>query len=600
MKTILVIEDDETIRSNLLEILDLEGFRVLGAEQGVAGVRKATAYLPDLILCDIRMPELDGYGVLEALRSHPLTAAIPVIFLTAKCEHQEVRRGMNLGADDYLIKPCSVTELLAAIASRLTKRTAIAQLYANEQRQAVEALQRGAALDPLTQLQTRSLLCQQIQRWTLEHDPAFYPTSLAEGQASSDLVSNTTGVAKLQRITILCLNIHRFRSINASFGHATGDILLKMVAHRLTKLVDSHGMLARLSGDEFGIVLTRNPQQAEVAELAQHIVKSISAPFKINGREIRIQISLGITLSEDLTQHPEHLITQAETARHWCKQQGQSYRFYSPEMDELEVERRLIEMDLTQAIERAEFQVHYQPQVNLRTGEVIGMESLLRWNHPGRGMISPATFIPIAEELGLIVPLGEWVLKTSCQHAKNWQQWSASPLRVSVNLSMRQFQQDDFVDRVAAILAETGLDPKLLVLELTETCLMQDVKTTITILSKLKALGIEISIDDFGTGYSSLNYLNSLPIDALKIDRSFVQHLATSEGANAISTAIIAMAKSLRLKVVAEGVETVKQLLALQEMGCQAMQGYLYSPAIPIAEVEILLQADRRLQLASA
>lgn len=592
MKTILVIEDDETIRSNLLEILDLEGFQVIGAEHGAAGVRKAKAYLPDLILCDIRMPELDGYGVLEELRSQVSTAAIPVIFLTAKCEHQEIRHGMNLGADDYLIKPCSVMELLDAIASRLTKRTAIAQLYANEQRQVVEALQRGATLDPLTNLPSRSLICQQIQRWTSEQAPV----SVAKLQNKNGAIFREAHGA----IAIFCLNIHRFRSVNASFGHATGDILLKMVAHRLAKLVDSHGFLARLNSDEFGIVLTHNPQEAEVTALAQQIIQSIGSPFKINGQEVCIQISLGITLTQNLAQHPEHLISQAETARHWCKQHGQSYRFYTPRMDELEVERRLIEMDLTKAIERAEFQVHYQPQVNLKTGEIVGMESLLRWKHPGRGMISPATFIPIAEELGLIIPLGEWVLRTACQHAKIWQQWNAAPLRVSVNLSMRQFQQEGFVDRIATILDETGLDPHLLVLELTETCLMQDVKATVTILSKLKSLGIEISIDDFGTGYSSLNYLNSLPIDTLKIDRSFVQHLATSEGANAISTAIVSMAKSLRMKVVAEGVETVKQLAVLQEMGCQVMQGYLYSPAIPIAEVEVLLQADRRFQLVSA
>jgi diguanylate cyclase (GGDEF)-like protein len=586
MKTILVIEDDETIRSNLLEILDLEGFRVMGAEHGLAGVSKAKTYLPDLILCDIRMPELDGYGVLETLRKDSLTAAIPVIFLTARCEHQEVRHGMNLGADDYLVKPCSVAELLDAIASRLNQRAALTQLYANEQRRAVEAFQR-TALDPLTNLQTRSLLCQQIQQWAAQQD-----------------TEPTIGPLKLQTerraIAIFCLNIDRFRTINASFGHATGDIVLQMVAHRLAKVVGSQGMLGRLNSDEFGVVLTHNPQEAEVTALAQHILKAVTAPFNIEDCEIRIQVSLGITLTQHLDQHPEHLITQAETARHWCKRHGQSYQFYTPGMDKIEAERRLIEMDLTNAIERAEFQVHYQPQVNLKTGEIIGMESLLRWNHPGRGMISPTTFIPIAEELGLIVPLGEWVLRTACQHAKRWQQWSVTPLRVSVNLSMRQFQQEDFVQHVAAILDETSFDPKLLVLELTETCLMQDVELTISILSELKDLGIEISIDDFGTGYSSLNYLNSLPIDALKIDRSFVNQLSITEGATAISTAIIAMAKGLKLKVIAEGVETYKQLALLQEMGCQAMQGYLYSPAIPITEVKILLETDRRLQLASA
>ncbi len=575
MKTILIIEDDETIRNNLLEILELEGFRGIGAEQGQLGVSKAKAFLPDLILCDVCMPELDGYGVLSALRSHPQTATIPLIFLTAKSEPQEMRRGMNLGADDYLIKPCSVAELLAAITSRLKKHSVLTQLYAHQQRQTVEAIKQEAFLDPLTHLPTRNAMHQRLQS-LLKHS------------------------SKTSTIAVLCINLQRFHTINASFGHTIGDIVLQLVARRLNKIMQAQaktsatrGLLARLNGDQFGIVLCDTTESA-LCTLAQTILDTIAMPYLVNGHDLRLQANIGMTCVSNPTCAPQTLITQAETAQHWSQQRSMNgYQFYSAKVDALEVERRLIEMDLSNAIDRAEFQVHYQPQIELATGRIIGMEALLRWMHPMRGAISPHTFIPIAEELGLIVPLGEWVLRTACHHAKCWEILSSKPLRVSVNLSMRQFQREDLLDRVSRILAETGLEPTRLVLELTESCLMQDVSATVRTLHRLKQLGIEISIDDFGTGYSSLNYLNQLPIDALKIDRSFVQQ--ASEGSTTIASAIIEMAKGLNLQIVAEGIETELQLAFFRDRGCHAMQGYLYSPPVSPEEMQSLLVSDRRL-----
>ncbi|MBW4524253.1 MAG: EAL domain-containing protein [Phormidium tanganyikae FI6-MK23] len=577
MKTILVIEDDELIRNNLLEILELEGFRAIEAENGQVGIQKARAYLPDLVLCDICMPELDGYGVLASLRSTSQTSTIPIVFLTAKSEQSDMRHGMNLGADDYLVKPCSVNELIGAISSRLKKQAAFIQRYAQQQQQATAAFRRGAMLDPLTNLPTRGLLYQHLHNLL---------TSQSEASPSS--------------IAVLCLNLQRFHAINSSFGHTTGDIVLQMVANRLTKVVQSNGFLARLNGDQFGIVLSDVPD-FDIEAYAQNLLDRVTMPCLIDGHDIRFHASVGITWTNERKGTPQELLTQAETAQHWCLHPGVTgYRRYDAELDALEMERRLIEMDLTKAIDRAEFQVYYQPQVDLRSGQIVGMESLVRWNHPIRGMVSPTTFIPIAEELGLIVPLGEWVLKTACQHAKHWQSVYLEPLRVSVNLSMRQFQQRNLPRRVAEILAETGLDPKLLILELTESCLMQDVQATIATLKALKNLGIEISIDDFGTGYSSLNYLNQLPIDALKIDRTFVKQIHISEGAITISSAIINMAKGLKLHIVAEGIETQSQLDFFRDRGCDAIQGFFYSPPIPADEMQSLLITDRRLQLVAA
>ncbi len=585
MTTILVIEDEEIILDNLLEILKLEGFQSIGAEHGMIGVQRAKAYLPDLILCDICMPELDGYGVLERLRHDPKTAAIPIIFLSAKCERTEIRHGMNLGADDYLIKPCTIADLLEAVSSRLKKYANLTQIFTRQCLPLSNMLPSSAYLDPLTQLPNRTLFYQQLQQHLTQ---AFFRV----GQATRD----DTAVA------VFCLNINRFRTVNTSFGYYTGDRLLQLMGQRLNEAIGDDATLARLGADEFGIIITGQSEQ-DVAGIAQAILVEVTAPYQCLDHKIQIQVSIGVALSSQRSS-PEQLLVQAETARRWCQKQGQSgYMFYSLAMDALEVEQRLIETDLSNAIanqvssglKQSEFQLYYQPQVDLATGQIIGVEALLRWKHPQRGMIPPKIFIPIAEEMGLIVSLGEWVLQTACTQVQSWQSLSLMPLKVSVNLSMRQFQQEKLAQRVGQILDETGLNPKLLVLELTESVLMEDIGATVLILRQLKQLGVEISLDDFGTGYSSLNYLATLPIDALKIDQTFVRQGAINVEAAAISTAIIMMAQSLNLNVVAEGVETQRQLTFLQEIGCQAMQGFLYSPPIPADEMQPLLSADHRL-----
>jgi diguanylate cyclase len=574
MTTILVIEDEEIILNNLLEILELEGFRSIGAEHGRLGIDLAKTDQPDLILCDIRMPELDGYGVLEVLRQDPQTATIPVIFLSAKGDRSDIRHGMNLGADDYLTKPCAIAELLAAVNSRLRKQATLSEVYTKPQ--TTEFLQTIAQIDSLTNLPSRLSLHQHLQQ--------------AMEQSAQDQSA----------IAVLCININRFRSINATYGHQVGDRLLQSVSQRLQSAVPSASLIARMGADEFGIVLTGHLEQPVVMELTQSVLDAVTAPYYLDGCDIRVQASVGVALHSHHAKTSEELLLKAETARRWCKKQGQStYQFYSLTMDAVEAERRLIEADLGQALEQAEFKLYYQPQVNLMTGQMIGVEALIRWFHPQRGLISPSAFIPIAEEMGLIVEIGDWVLRTACAQAQRWQQVSFKPLQMSVNLSMRQFQQTDLPERVAQVLQETGLDPKLLVLELTETCVMHDVNATIATLRSLKKIGVEISIDDFGTGYSSLNYLNHLPIDTLKMDQTFVRDAATSRSAAAISTAIMSMAQSLKLEVIAEGVETRKQLSFLQEIGCQAMQGFLYSPPLPAEELQPFLRAGQQLRLVS-
>jgi EAL domain-containing protein (putative c-di-GMP-specific phosphodiesterase class I)/ActR/RegA family two-component response regulator len=397
MKKILAIEDEEVIRENILKLLKAEGFEVMGAENGMEGLSLAMSNPPDVILCDVTMPELDGYGVLAALRSNSVTATIPFVFLTGKADRSQMRQGMELGADDYLTKPFTKAELVGAIASRLKKQAAFTEQYHN----------------------------------------------------------------------------------------------------------------------------LRSP-------------------------------------SSDLIQDAQ---------------------------DELDILRT----SLSQALEREEFQVYYQPQVNLQTGKIISAEALVRWQHPERGLIMPGEFISIAEATGFIIPLGEWVLQTACRQIQAWQNAGFEMLRVAVNLSPRQFHQPDLSTRVSQILAEIGLEPSCLELELTENLMVQDTEKTIASLKKLKELGVSISIDDFGTGYSSLSYLTQYPFDILKIDRCFVSNVTDGCSKAAIIKAIIEMAHSLCLEVIAEGVETEAEKDFLWRYECDVMQGYLFSRPVSAADFEQML-----------
>ncbi|MCD8486081.1 MAG: EAL domain-containing protein [Desertifilum sp.] len=577
MKLILVIEDEQAIRSNMLKLLTLSGFQAIGAENGRMGVQMAQVYLPDLVLCDIMMPDLDGYEVLNTLRQQPETAMIPFIFLSAKAERSDLRYGMNLGADDYVTKPFTSRELLEAIKARLAKQETVTQPYVDEMKRAAESLSTVAYCDPLTSLPNRIVLRHRIQE------------AIVQAQRSSQLVA------------VICLNIDRFNEINATLGYSMGDLVLQAVAQRLSQCVSPQDTVARLGGDEFSIVLVRVPDREAVTELMSTILGALRAPYLINGEIIALRVSVGIALYPEHGANPDQLLSRAETSIRWGRKQGEKeFQFYQPSMDLIDAERRLLETDLRSALDNNEFLLYYQPQVNLITGRMVGMEALVRWQHPQRGLLPPNRFIHLAEDLDLVIPLGAWVLKQACLQAQAWQSISLVPLRMSVNLSARQFKQANLAACVAQTLQETGLNPKLLVMEVTETSLMEDIDDTVEKLRDLKAIGMEISIDDFGTGYSSLNYLRRFPLDTLKIDRSFVAQVMSDSNDAAIATAIIAMAQSLKLKVIAEGVETEDQLAFLRKHGCYAMQGFLFSPALPAAEIEALLKQDKRLNALTA
>ena len=396
-------------------------------------------------------------------------------------------------------------------------------------------------------------------------------------------------------VALMFLDLDRFKTINDTLGHETGDALLKAVAERLRDCLRRGDTVARLSGDEFALVFADMAHIDDASRLAQKILDRFTTPFRIGERDLFITSSIGITLYPFDQDDANTLLKNADAAMYRAKEQGRNnYQFYTSEMNVRALERLSFETNLRQALERDEFILHYQPKVDLVTGNVIGMEALLRWQNPELGLVSPAEFIPLAEETGLIVAIGEWVIRTACKQNKAWQAAGLPSLRISVNLSARQFKEKNLVERVAQALKETGLEARYLELELTES-LLQTPETTITPLKELHALGIHLSIDDFGTGYSSLSYLKRFPIDTLKIDRSFVRDITTDADDAAIANAIITMAHSLGMYVVAEGVETGEQLAFLCQRKCDSMQGYYFSKPLPADAFVSLIKEGRRL-----
>jgi diguanylate cyclase (GGDEF)-like protein len=426
-----------------------------------------------------------------------------------------------------------------------------------DQQRAQEQIAHMARHDALTDLPNRMLL-----RERLEHE--------------------LKRVKRGECLAVLCLDIDHFKSVNDTLGHPIGDELLKLIADRLRGCIRELDTIARLGGDEFAIIMTQVQQPADAASLARRIRNSVVKPYQIGGHQIVSDISIGISIAPTDGREPDRLLKNADLALYGAKTDGRgTYRFFEPEMDTRMRARRELELDLRHALANREFELYYQPLVNLQTNEITAFEALLRWNRPARGMVSPAEFIPVAEETGLIVPIGEWVLTTACKETVNW----PDTVKVAVNLSPAQLKSRNLVKVVMAALAESGLPAQRLQLEITETLLMQNTFATLATLHELRKLGVQIAMDDFGTGYSSLSYLRNFPFDKIKIDRSFIQDLANGAEPLAIVHAVTGLAKCLNMISTAEGVETQQQLETLQAVGCTEMQGYLFSKPRPAKEV---------------
>jgi len=399
-----------------------------------------------------------------------------------------------------------------------------------------------------------------------------------------------------QTLAILFLDLDNFKNINDGLGHAVGDQLLKDLSARLRELVRREDTVARLGGDEFILLLEGKQDPDYSVRVAQRILDSLAQPFSIKGHQLYVTGSIGITIFPDDGQDLETLVANADMAMYRAKAQGRnSYSMFTPAMNSRVKKRMDLEGALRRAVEQEEFTLHYQPKVDLGSGGVVGLEALVRWQRPGEGMISPGDFIPVAEDTGLIVTIGHWVMQEACRQMRSWHEQGFRDLHVSVNLSPRQFQEKDLVPSVHSTLAAAGLEPRFLELEVTESMVMSEVEEAIVILQELADLGVALSMDDFGVGYSNLYYLKRFPMNNLKIDKSFVRDISTQPDDRSIVDTIINMSRCLKLKVIAEGVETSEQLAFLRELNCDLMQGYLFSRPLPAEEISDLLASNRRL-----
>ena len=428
-------------------------------------------------------------------------------------------------------------------------------------------------------------------------------TGLPNRTLLQDRLGQALALEAFRRQTPICvmfLDLDNFKKVNDSLGHSVGDQLIKAVANRLKNCVRGGDTVARLSGDEFIVVLPKVGEMHDVVTVAKKMINIFTAPFHLSGNEIYVTVSIGAAMFPTDGDTVDALLRNADAAMHHAKEQGKNnYQFYSEEMNVRVFERMALESSLHRAIREQEFTLHYQPRVDLRTGEISGLEALIRWNHPEMGLVPPAKFIPVAEETGLIVPMGEWVIRTACAQSRAWQEQGLPPMRVAVNLSARQFRQKNLIETISGILEQTGLDASLLEVELTESLVMQGAEQSITILRELKAMGVEIAVDDFGTGYSSLSYLKRFPITNLKIDKSFIHDMASDPEDAILVKTIIDMAHGLGMKVTAEGVETLEQIEFLRQHHCEEMQGFYFSRPLPADQLVQFLQEGRRLEAAA-
>ncbi|WP_299491445.1 EAL domain-containing response regulator [Acaryochloris sp. IP29b_bin.137] len=566
MAKILIIEDEPQIRDIIQEILACEGYRTLEADNGLTGLQLAQQSPPDLIVCDVMMPELDGFDVLKGLRENPGIGSIPMIFLTAKTDRASVRKGMNLGADDYLTKPFTHLELLNAIDARLHKQALVTQQYTHTIRGLEAGLNALTYYDHLTQLPNRRLLEEQFHHIQAE-------------QHIADTLE-----------ALVLISIDRFEWIKSTLGASFGDQLIQAFTQQLSahRYLDNYAMamVARIEANQFAIIPRNIKSRQDLDQFAQKILDILATPFYVEDQELCITPSIGMTCYPQGSADIGTLISNAEIAMYQSKQQiGPSAVLYLPTMKSHCSQSLTLAARLRHALDKDEFRLYYQSHIDLQTGQVVGAEALLRWHHPEWGVLSPTVFIPIAEETDLILELGEWVLRTACHQVKQWQQTCGRPLQLLVNMSPRQLMWPTLPQKLHQLLLEIDLDPRSLILELTESTLMQEPDRALTVMHQLKAAGIRLSIDDFGTGYSSLSYLQRFPLDMLKIDRCFIHKIDQHPTNAAITTAIIQMGHDLGLTLIGEGVETQAERQFLADHQCDGIQGYLISPPLPAAEL---------------
>ena len=540
--TLLVVDDDAMNRDALSRRITGAGYAVLVAESGPQALEIVRTQRVDLVLLDVMMPEMSGVETLRRLRQQRSVADLPVIMVTAKTGSEDVVEALEVGANDYITKPVDFSVAVARIRTQLTARRA----------------------DPLTGLPNRVLFMDRLEQL------------LRRAKSSGH-----------HAFAVFFLDIDRFKIINDSLGHVAGDELLVAVSRRLEQSLrasdtiarfDGDCTLARLGGDEFTILLDRVRTEADAKMVAERLLSAVTRPFDVQGRTVVVSISMGIVMAAARYELPEEMVRDADTAMYRAKALGKARcEVFDTSMLAAAEERLLVETGLRHALKRGEFEVHYQPIVTLAEARLAGFEALLRWRHPTRGLLSPDQFIPTAEETGLIIPVGAWVLGEACRQMRAWDDEfpGCSDLVINVNLSAKQCLEPTLGDTVRRVLRETGLAPRRLKLEITESIVLEDSRIVLEVLNGLRDIGVQLGLDDFGMGYSALSYLQRLPLQTLKIDRSFVNGIRET-GNMEIIRAIISMASGLSMDVTAEGVETADQAAQLNGMACEFGQGFYF------------------------
>ncbi len=566
---LLIVDDDIINRHVLANYLSLPNYSLKQAASGVEALALLEeGYKPDIILLDVMMPHISGYEVTQKIRKTWTADELPILLLTAKNQVSDLVVGFESGANDYLTKPVSRDELLARIKTHLNL------LQLKKARVEVEKkLRYEATHDQITGLYNRTAF---ITRLT-------------------NVLKNISNFQFSIPFAVLFIDLDRFKIVNDSMGHLIGDQLLTNVAHRLKRVVSENNIVARFGGDEFVLMLENITDLSNLKQYVNTILQELGQPYLLQNETFNTTASIGIALSKPEYKNADEVLRDADTAMYEAKKKGgdQSVIFL-PGMHTHIVNMLRMERDLRKALEREEFRLYYQPIISLETGKTVALEALVRWEHPEQGILSPDLFIPLSEETGLIKELGLWVFKTACTQLRQWQTQFIhhANLGININLSPVQFKQLHLVRNIHDIIEKTGIKAPTCHIEITEGAMMQNPQTALTILNDLKYLKVLLYIDDFGTGYSSLNYLQQFPIDALKIDKSFIQKIEDSTKSAQIVNAIIALGQAFDLRVVAEGVENALQISMLKTAHCHHLQGYFFSPPKDAQSIEAFLSIE--------
>ena len=593
---LLIVDDISDNRSILKRRFERRGFDVAEAESGLIAIDMIEKSPFDLVLLDVMMPGIDGMETLKRIRSQKSASALPVIMVTAKSESDNIVDALEQGANDYVTKPVDFAVALARVNTQLSRRRAEQQVaLANEGlRMANEDLERRVEertrrlIDANLRLKEEIADREELQarsQYLAYHDSLTGLGNRLLFKEQLDEALRDVSVTP-HPLAVLFLDLDGFKAVNDTLGHSVGDLLLKSIASKLRDLLPSTDRIARLGGDEFAILQMSSPQPGSSTSLAERIIDIVAQSHNIDGHDVTVGASIGIAIARPGEMSTESLLKSADLAMYSAKSDGRgTFRIFDPQMDAVVQTRRSLERDMRTSLAQGGFELYYQPLVNLQTKRVTAFEALMRWNHRDRGAVPPSEFIPVAEDMGLIIQLGEWALRQACMEAAAWPE----DIRVSVNLSPLQFAKGNLVSTVVSALASSGLSASRLELEITESVLLEKSERNIAILNQLRELGARISMDDFGTGYSSIGYLRSFPFDKIKIDQSFVRDLLVDEGSLAIVRAIASLGVSFGMTTTAEGVETEEQMRCLNLEGCVEVQGYLYSKPVPTTEIARVL-----------